>query len=768
MKPIIQNPYSILKALLLSIIILCFSQAGYSQIYLAGNQLSPGLAKSNYVTFGKSVNGKFFYLDTNYLHKYDNGLLSIYPRSPKNCFFSMDTTFIDDVEEFDGKLFISSIYKFKVGSDSFGICYFDGSSWKGYQPSKSLHVTLMEAAGNYLYFIEDAGNLTQVSKSGTAKLIAGYQRFSNIQIASFNNSVAWTSGNYFYKFDGTKFDSLAIGNTTQTTWIYSVSDTEVVFKRDPKIYKVGKSFKLEILDNAAAIYTYFLGGKDSLLYFKIYSSPTWVYKALNPTTKTYTDVIGISDDYYSGSFNKIYTWNFNFGIGGNSRISELVEGISVEGTIYSDKNQNCKKDAGEILPMQCLLVLDNDTSEYYVYTNDTGYYHTAVVKGTYKFKVFKKYLNTVYDSCFGSATLNLGTKYNLNIPLKIEANKKDISSQLLAQMGFRTRRGFTEKFKLNYENLGTTKENFIIIIEYPDSVSYASSTVSPASHSGRVLTFDIKNIKPWDKGSIDLEFTINSKFNLGRIIKFITNTGSNLNDLDTTNNTDTLCLKVVAAFDPNIKTSYPEGYVKKPVSTIKYNIQFQNEGTFKATRVIVVDTFDTRVPMTKLQMTGSKHPYTLRIEDNHILIWEFDNINLLPKSESDEGSRGFISFEAPLSQPLQIGQSIANRAHIYFDYEDAVPTPYAIVNVGDDPNPIYPVYKNTSSIQVFPNPSKNVFNIKSEQPIGDIAVFNTIGSLVYNHTSNDLETSINSENWPVGIYFIRFTSSGVSLKIVKQ
>ena len=75
-----------------------------------------------------------------------------------------------------------------------------------------------------------------------------------------------------------------------------------------------------------------------------------------------------------------------------------------------------------------------------------------------------------------------------------------------------------------------------------------------------------------------LKFHINAKKQLNSAIRFIAYTDAITNDLDTSNNRDTLDLKTVAAIDPNLKESYPDGFVKNPVSKIKYHIQFQNEG----------------------------------------------------------------------------------------------------------------------------------------------------------------------------------------------
>jgi hypothetical protein len=141
-----------MKKLIFTQILCLLAWFGNAQVYRAEKQLSPGTTNQSYLNFAKSLKGKFYYLDQKEINKYENGILSKYPRCPKiSSFGQYDTVLMHDLEEFQGNIYIASYYRFKIGSDSFGVCFFDGTSWKAVTSTKNLQVMTLCAAGNFLY-----------------------------------------------------------------------------------------------------------------------------------------------------------------------------------------------------------------------------------------------------------------------------------------------------------------------------------------------------------------------------------------------------------------------------------------------------------------------------------------------------------------------------------------------------------------------------------------------------------------------------------------
>ena len=758
-----------MKKLIFTQILCLLAWFGNAQVYRAEKQLSPGTTNQSYLNFAKSLKGKFYYLDQKEINKYENGILSKYPRCPKiSSFGQYDTVLMHDLEEFQGNIYIASYYRFKIGSDSFGVCFFDGTSWKAVTGTKGLQVMTLCAAGNFLYIADNSGDLYKLDASGKLTKINSKKRYSHMSILPFNKTeIIWVDTTRIYKYNGTNFDSIPNKYKGYNKNSISDQDSNVYVSDDVYLYKIDKSFKIELLDSGLfQIHRQLIGKVGNYIYTKYYIS-SWNFEVYDLTTKKFIDVLTIANDYVFSSYGKIYTHNYDFSINGTAKIFELTEGVLLEGNIYDDFNKNCSKNKGENPKQKLKLTLSNGTETRLVMANDTGYFRTTVVPGNYDVNVIKKYTNTRYDSCGGNKTFSLGKTYKIDIPYRYDYPKKDIGISMISELGFLGRRGFSEKYALVYENFGSTTENLNLTLEYPDSLTYKSSSINPKSHVGRKLTFEVNNLKREESGKINLVFEINAKKQLNSSIRFISYTDNKANDLDTSNNRDTLKLRTVAAIDPNVKESYPQGYVKNPVTKIKYHIQFQNEGNYYATRVVVVDTFDGKLPLTKLQMIGTKHPYTLRVENGNVLIWEFDNINLMPKSKDEYASRGYISFEAPLSKPLNIGESVKNRAHIYFDYEDPLPTPYAIVGVGIDPNSISGSTYKMKGIKIFPNPALDKVTIEGSNSLETINIFNSKGELVYSESSPNNSTEISTHKWASGLYFIVIPKTGINFKLLK-
>lgn len=72
-----------------------------------------------------------------------------------------------------------------------------------------------------------------------------------------------------------------------------------------------------------------------------------------------------------------------------------------------------------------------------------------------------------------------------------------------------------------------------------------------------------------------------------------------------------------------------------------------------------------------------------------------------------------------------------------------------------------------NSLQIFPNPTKNILNVKYEDPIDSIEMYNSLGELVLTeYHSNTMQIGF----LPSGLYILKVSSGGsiVSKKILKQ
>ena len=151
-------------------------------------------------------------------------------------------------------------------------------------------------------------------------------------------------------------------------------------------------------------------------------------------------------------------------------------------------------------------------------------------------------------------------------------------------------------------------------------------------------------------------------------------------DCNPENNYDSVTGEVYGAWDPNAKSVSPEGFIAN-TDLLKYHIDFQNVGTYQAYKVVIRDTIDQNLDLSTLTPGASSHRHVFEVSGNEAT-WTFYDINL-PDSISDEpGSHGFVEYEILPVSGLMDGTVIENHAAIYFDFNPAVITNSAIVQIG--------------------------------------------------------------------------------------
>lgn len=222
---------------------------------------------------------------------------------------------------------------------------------------------------------------------------------------------------------------------------------------------------------------------------------------------------------------------------------------------------------------------------------------------------------------------------------------------------------------------------------------------------------------------------------------------------------------LVYSYDPNQKFSIPEGRVTRGLKEIQYHIDFENEGNDYAERVIIKDTLDTRVPVYAFQMVKASHPYTVSLQGN-VVIWTFDKIYLTPKKQDSVKSKGFVNFVARINSVLREGDSIQNRASIYFDYNKPIITNFAVLFFPYGYTGSTTEVIRTAGWSLFPNPAEDVLTIGKLQGKRTFEIFNMQGRSVWKHqaeTQDDIRIQVGS--WSRGVYMM-VDSEGTARKFI--
>jgi uncharacterized repeat protein (TIGR01451 family) len=134
---------------------------------------------------------------------------------------------------------------------------------------------------------------------------------------------------------------------------------------------------------------------------------------------------------------------------------------------------------------------------------------------------------------------------------------------------------------------------------------------------------------------------------------------------------------LLSSYDPNDKLVMPAGAGPDHLTAfgerMVYTIRFQNTGNFRAGNVVLVDTLDTGLDLSSLEVLAMSHVGRAELHDG-VLRFIFERI-MLPDSTSDPlGSQGFVRFALHQQEGLPEGRVLANTAHIFFDLNPAIVT----------------------------------------------------------------------------------------------
>lgn len=148
-------------------------------------------------------------------------------------------------------------------------------------------------------------------------------------------------------------------------------------------------------------------------------------------------------------------------------------------------------------------------------------------------------------------------------------------------------------------------------------------------------------------------------------------------------------------------------------AAVLYLIRFQNVGQDTVQQVVIRDTLDSRFDPNSFTTVGASHDYQLLGEGGSVIRWYFEDIQLPDSTTGGPNSIGFILFSVQPLSFLVPGQTILNRACIYFDDTVEVCTNQAIVWI-DAGSAVAEVQEYTGEYQVVPNPNYGEFEVRRE------------------------------------------------------
>ncbi|WP_010182605.1 DUF7619 domain-containing protein [Aquimarina agarilytica] len=380
-----------------------------------------------------------------------------------------------------------------------------------------------------------------------------------------------------------------------------------------------------------------------------------------------------------------------------------------------------------------------------VFPNDLGVYAFNLDYGTYSFFAdignddlflfngpqfdFSKELPTDLDTVLKEFCV--GPRGNFN----------DLEIQIIPLN--RARPGFESEYLIRYSNIGTTTQSGSIAFKYDsDIATFTSSSIPVVNNSSGSLSWNFSNLSPMQFGEINVKFVLNRPtdtppLNGGDVINYLADVIISDLDADPSNNQFEFSQDIVNSYDPNDKTCL-EGNILDPNDVGKYLhylIRFENKGSAEAVNVKIVDKIDTsKLDIESFVPLKGSHSYTTTIIEENRIEFNFNAINL---PFEDDTNDGYVLFKIKTKINLNEGDTIANKASIYFDFNPPIITNNEVVTIKKEVNEI-PVFDTYFSL--YPNPAESIISLSIKDPsvtIQNVTIMDFSGNLV-------------------GIYFVNF------------
>jgi hypothetical protein len=457
----------------------------------------------------------------------------------------------------------------------------------------------------------------------------------------------------------------------------------------------------------------------------------------------------------------------------------------LKGKVYVDNNKNNLFDNGELLINGVKAEAQKYNSIFTAVTSAGGRFSLPLDTGIYNLKITSSLPS--YSIVPAIATVqftSFGKTDSVNFALQPIANKQDLSINLLPLNIARP--GFPVQYQLICANQGTeTISNVQVKFLRNPRVNFVSSSPVVNTTVADTLIWNIASLKPFDTSFINLDLRIAAPptVNNTDTLLFKSFVFPLIGDETPEGNQSFLVQQVQGSYDPNDKTETHGGILTpEQVAGNEYHtylIRFQNTGTDTAFNVMIRDTLVNKLDWSSFEMISSSHPYQLYMIKPHILEFSFPNILLVDSNKNEPASHGFIAYRIKPKSNLSIGDTVLNRAHIYFDYNLPVITNDELTVLRNTViTSVVDLNRPDNQLFLYPNPSNGLITIaKKERMTGNAVLHITDinGRLVHRSdwgkiAVDQFNHSVDISDLAPGVYVVKLQVGKISYstKIIIQ
>lgn len=441
----------------------------------------------------------------------------------------------------------------------------------------------------------------------------------------------------------------------------------------------------------------------------------------------------------------------------------------ITGTVkYDDENNGC--DGGDFGIGGLLVNTTDGTNNFATTTINTGDYNLTVAENTYTTTVLGL---SPYFTLSPAQTVDTFTGFNqteiADFCIAPTTTANDVAVTFVPLNAARP--GFEARYKLVYENVGTTELSGNVELDFDGTlVTFVEATPAETSINGNTISWDYSNLNPFETRTIEVIFDVAEPpvVEQGDVLPYIATINPVSGDAAPDDNVFQLNQIAVNSFDPNDKQVL-EGYqvlIEDADEYLHYVVRFQNMGTASAINVRVQDALDEKLDWTTFKVLDASHAMETQLVNGSI-DFIFDNINLPTATSDPEGSQGFVAFKVKPVSTVQLNDVVANAADIYFDFNAAIVTNTVFTKFVD----VLGVTDfDTLNVVAYPNPANNILNIQADGSVSSIEIMNVLGQTLLTSKGNSNREQIDISGLSAGNYFVRVVVGDGSrvLRVVKK
>lgn len=451
---------------------------------------------------------------------------------------------------------------------------------------------------------------------------------------------------------------------------------------------------------------------------------------------------------------------------------------NLTGVTFTDKNNNCQYDIVDKGNKYRLVKL-SPLNQYYYTADSSQFYFTIADSGQYSLKeILPSYYDHIcYDSVLFTFSPNDTSIKTVNLESYFENTYNDIEVVL---SGSSTVIGYESYLFLLVKNNGTkdySGQIKIIKDSLIDNIIPINFTIDSIVGDTLFYTF-IDTLHALEQKELHFKF-ITPVIPDFLADSLVFKASIVINDNNNLNNNAVYYSTIRGSYDPNDKSVSYSGLNEKGEITDStkfiYRINFQNTGNDSARFIKIFDAIDSKLNIETFHLISTSHPCNVKFIDSKAIIFHFDNIYLPDSNVNEPLSHGYILFEIYPQKGTTYGDTIKNKADIYFDYNPKIET-NTVYTIFTKKKTTYKPLLLSTETTILPNPFSCTVTItlSNNSFFRNVKIYNILGDLIIsNEYKETLKSSeiIDLNYLTSGFYTITIETSNnekISRKIIKQ